>query len=88
MKFYVNVYHDAEGKVVQSQETFSYREQAAAAVLTFVDTVELEVNKQEPQVPAPEVQEQTPEVDPPINEDHEKTKAEWERLGKEKWGSH
>jgi hypothetical protein len=55
MKLYINIYQNAEGKMVQSQETFSYREQAVAAVLTFVDTVEMSINEPEP--PAPEREE-------------------------------
>jgi hypothetical protein len=55
MKIYINIYQNAEGKMVQSQETFSYREQALAAVLTFVDTVEMSINEPEP--PAPEQEE-------------------------------
>jgi phosphoribosylformylglycinamidine (FGAM) synthase-like amidotransferase family enzyme len=58
MKIYINIYQNAEGKKVQSQETFSYLEQAQAAVLTFVDTVEMQINESEPQGSAPEVQEQ------------------------------
>ena len=57
MKIYINIYQNAEGKMVQSAETFSYREQAQAAVLTFVDTVEMKINEPEPHGPAPEVQE-------------------------------
>jgi hypothetical protein len=51
MKIYINIYQNAEGKMVQSTETFSYREQAQAAVLTFVDTVEMKINEPEPQGP-------------------------------------
>jgi hypothetical protein len=52
MKIYINIYQNAEGKMVQGTETFSFREQAAAAVLTFVDTVEMKIN--EPEAPAPQ----------------------------------
>jgi hypothetical protein len=55
MKIYINIYQNAEGKMVQGTETFSFREQAAAAVLTFVDTVEMKINEPEP--PAPEQEE-------------------------------
>ena len=51
MKIYINIYQNAEGKMVQSAETFSFKEQAQAAVLTFVDTLEMKINEpeQEPQ---------------------------------------
>ena len=49
MKIYINIYQNAEGKMVQGAETFSFREQAQAAVLTFVDTVEMKINEPEPE---------------------------------------
>lgn len=56
MKIYFNLYRNAEGKMVQSKETFSFREQAENEVLTYVDTISVEVNAATPEPSQSEIE--------------------------------